>query len=476
MICTAVYFSSFFGNLHTETFSDLKSDDLYQSDFGRKIIQDSFRSDSAAGKAVSFSENFSLKNANYIRSRYFTQKGGERKDNSEKYGIFGTASPELYLSYDKGERKAYFLYSPLIYYNETYNLEKKVSSPVFHEILAGYSDSFGLLKTKVQAGQGLYRLDSYGFLFSGPAGFADLSLRISSLPFSLSFQNLVLNRRSGTLYRSADSEAGGAVLKKDKDAYFKSFQMMYFIYREFRNQTYTGFFPEDKKEFLPEGNFRYAGIELNSERFFRSEISTGAFTVKGKRDFRETDFNAHSVRKTDAYLGYLCLDFFFTERLSARAGGLRTSKDRNSRTDRRSNGFAGILSDPGIFGGHSSFLLSENISGKSPPAFRDLDSNSRPDFENKGLQMYSVSLNYNFEKNAFTGILNRAAGFTGTGYEFIFQWKYSSMNTAYPYYLLVSFCEAFLFSREENILLFSSEKTEKRREFQRIYFSLGTVF
>lgn len=477
LLKTILCFISVPGKISAETYSDLKSDDLYQSDFGRKTLKDSFRLDSAEKTIFSFSETFSLKNTNYFRTRYFTQKGGERKDSSEKYGIFGLASPELYLSYEKGDRKIYILYSPLIYYNETYNLEKKVSAPVFHEILGGYSDSFGQLKTKLQAGQGMFRTDSYGFLFSGPAVFADFSIRAGTLPFSFSFQNISLSRRSGTVYRSADSETDGVTLKKDKDTYFKSFQMMYYIYREFRNQSYTGFFPEDKKDFIPDGNFRYAGMELSTQRFFQSELSSGVFTVKGKRDFRETDLNAHSIRKTDAYLAYLCLDYYFTEHFSARAGGLRASKDKKNRTDGHSDGFAGILSDPGIFGGHSSFLLSENISGKSSPVFRDLDSNTRPDFENKGLQMYSLSLYWHFQnRNILTGFLNRASGFTGSGSEFILQWKQDRLNTDYPYYMLVSFCEAVILNKEENIVFFSSEKTEKRREFQRIYFSLGTVF
>ncbi|MBE7412286.1 MAG: hypothetical protein L6Q54_14505 [Leptospiraceae bacterium] len=468
--------------LNGESYSGHRLDDRLYVTGGRKKITQENRMTSIKEfiDTSSSNEGFRFYNLNFLNTNFYSQKGGDSSQKARQYSISGNISPEWTLAYTKNILTAYLVVSPILSYTEKNRIKKEVLKKNDFEALGGIQINFQSYSFNLEYGRGFQRLDSFGLFFSGISNFISLTSFAKNPKISLSFLGASFESRNNipttyeNIYR-ANKLYGSSILIREIPLIDWVSVFTYKLYEPMQVARQEGFHFA-KQDFYPLGNFLYSGIEIESEpiqKLAKSDI--GFISVKGFRDMGEYSNQKYDSKiSTSAYIAYL-QERFELKKFELRIGLLKSSKDKNSNTDRESNGYSAPLSSPRIFGGRSSFLLNENIEPLEEKIFSDAGELKKSNFENKGIQITNLSMTLHYSSNFEISVLvNHSQSRIGIGKEIILlgEYRFGEFNYFKNSFLLFSACIANVQTYKQNNIFFNEIKESKfNQEFLRFYFS-----
>ncbi len=470
-----------------ESHSNHRLDDSLYSSGGRKNITHENRLHSVleVSGSETHGDGFSFYNMNFLNTKFFSQKGGDNSQKAAKNLVSGIASPEFTFSFSKNSISYYLIASPILVYSEKAQVKKEISREADFEAIGGFTLNPKMLSLTFEAGRGFQRLDSFGLFFSGISNFANATFQLKGPGLSFSFLGASFDYKNKEVI-TAESISngnklyGGSILFK-KLPFLNWLNFFSYKLHEPLQVARPEAFRFSREDFHPLGNFVYSGLELESKplkNFARSDF--GFIGVKGYRDKGEYSNQKYNSRiSTFGYLGYFqeCLDF---DKLKFRFGILKSSKDKVSRTDRESNGYAGLITEPRIFGGRSSFFLNESIEPVNEKIFGEINEKQKSNFENKGIQITHLGATFNpISSLDVSLIFNHSLSRIGIGKELIILGQYSldKPESIKKSFLLFSACVANVKSYKQDNLFFNElPKSESNREFVRFHFSGVVAF
>lgn len=476
LILGSILFSTI---IRAESYSLHRNDDSFIIGGGRKKIT----SDNRLNSSLNLSEKenkkkeFSIDNLNFAGSKFNSQKGGNNEDIAARNSVSGYFSPEISLSYNNNFAVPYLIISPIVKYKEETHIKKEISKDPDFESIAGFILNSGSVSFTIEAGRGFQRLDSFGLFFSAITNFANTTFKIVEPNISFSLISASFDYEKKSIATSEKISNGnkllGAGILFGKLPFLNWLNIFSYKLHEPMKIARKENFRFHTEDFHPLGNFYYSGLEAESKpigNLARSDF--GFITVKGYRDMGEYSYQKYNSRiSTSGYIAYF-QERFDLEKLQFRVGILKSSKDKVSRIDKESNGYAGLLTEPRIFGGRSSFLLNENIQPFEERIFGDTEEKKKPIFENKGLQISNLSFVYKPTKNIdLSVIFNHSISRIGNGKEFILLGQYQ-LDEMKKSFLLFSACVAKVRSLKQSNLLYNEiPESIVEREFVRFYFS-----
>jgi hypothetical protein len=460
-----------------ETYPGYRQDDLLYVNYGKKNME--YQSRNQTGdlptNKINITNNTYLYNLNFISGKFNSQRGGLAEGMVSQYSSKAGVSTELGIV-RKEQNVSFFVTAGISQnYQEKYQLKKSISKAQVLEFIGGFDFTSNSFKTGVQFGKGFQRLDSYGILFSGQSNFTETFLHLSSLKTKLS-SFYIFPIMNNEIPKYDTRLIGGSIDSKFISG-FNTIKFIFFSYLEQQMLSEKQEIYFIRKDYESRGDFRYAGLELETNKILNTYFEAGAFRVTGKRiHTNPLSTGNYPFFKTDGRLYYLQLiNSFAFWKFSM--GGLFSRKDNGKRNDTQSNGFSGVSSDLRIFGGNSSFLLTANLNNGEIGPFSD-DLNDRPVYENRGIRLFNTSAGYNFwNKLRLNFLFNRAWGVFGKGLEGIVQGIYFIDAGVYNAFILISYCKAHV-TRDDIIPIFNNTIGVKKpdSDYDKIYFSANIVF
>ncbi|AOP34563.1 hypothetical protein A0128_12310 [Leptospira tipperaryensis] len=457
-----------------ESFPEYRLDDLLLLEEGKRDLKGKGRF-TFPKKETSDSSSFYV-NATLLY-RGLTQNGGKREEQADRSFSRGIASPEFGWS-QKGERfYQQILISPFLQYEESIIGTKTTTRGADGELLylSGWETPFW--KLGMEAGRGYQRLDRNGFLFVGFLNYGEFIAQWK--PMGLSFSAIGAQMQNSILYseRNADESArrisGGSLSISEKYG-LENFRIFYYLYQESRQDSVKGDLFLKESPFRPGGRYQYYGFEFSSAKVFGLSLDLDGIAVSGSREYGINAFQ--SYRTSLSTFGTLLGSKLNWERPEATyfLGGLYTSKDPNLRTDSDSNGYSGIRTDPRGYGGKTSFLLMESLLLQEGTVFHEDGTTSRPNYENKGIQLFQAGARKTWEKRwTAQAMILTSSSPLGRGWEGIGTAGFQSEHS----YILISLSYAVVDpQRQEKILFDEWAKKADKKEYSRIYLSAGVYF
>jgi hypothetical protein len=486
-ITVFLYFSI---SVLAESYKEHRADDLNYANQGRKTIVNQGRIETSIirKKQAEKEENPDNSESGFLLSTYLTpkfysQKGGDKEDLAGRYANQINFSPEL-VGYKKAANGKYMLLlAPIASYRENFQLKQSINRPVDTEFIAAWKLDNRDFSLNLEGGRGFQRLDAYGVLFNGMANYAETNFHWKPVNAKLSLVALSYNYKQENFKLRAndtnDKLFGGNILF-ERIHFINHLQVFNYLVIEPGQNAEKQYLQEDK-QFKPKGRFIYRGFEIKTKNFFKNtNFELGVFSVKGYRNYAENPYMSYNnISKTNAFLYYIAANFQF-EKWILRTGGLYTTKDKSSITNRSHNGYSSLLTDVRIFGGKSSFLLMETVNSKNGTVFREYDSIKENLYDTKGMELASVSISYNFSQSfQLTGIINHSSSSLGIGNEGIISALYqlSNTQTGNNGFLLASACIARINPvTKKNVLYEEIQVDPSIKEFTRFYISAGVYF
>lgn len=463
------------------SYSFYEMDDLSFTDFGRNY----FTTGRLQNQSTRFQHNkYSILDStkilytNYGYSRFYSQKGGDKEtDSTEKYTSVSGFKSEAILHYDSKIFSTYLLLAPNYKYIEKYHRKKERFHAKDSEAIYGFQLNTNKVLLVTEIGRGYQRLDYYGLFFSGMANYIEQGIYIKNLNSHLSIlglsysadsilQPIGKNQKENNLY--------GISFRKENISIFEYINIFHYTILETKQTSYNT--DTKGKGFKPYGKIQYIGLESLFRAISNLDFATGLIYAKGYRD-KSDSFYKSFLDRTDisSFLIYFIGEVGL-ENWNLYGGILYTSKDKKERKGNTDNGFSGVLTDPRIFGGMGSFLLTHNIDFRNPPVFTDLGDVRRPSYTNLGMQIVSFGLNYK-------GILspglvwNYGYSQVGKGFEILLNLKFSYNQSSFNSFGLLSLAKAFLAPFQKESFLYDEWKLAYRyKEFTRFYISCGIQF
>lgn len=414
-------------------------------------------------------ENLSIKS--YLTNTFFSQRGGTAEDLAARYGNKGNVSVELAFIHSFKKIKYFLVFAPSAIYQETYHLEKNVQKKFHSELIAGVEYDSQSVTFGLEGGYGYNRLDSYNLLFSQYGHFSNLLIGLKKLNIQYAFTSIYYNVFEPYNYQftSQLDRLYGNSISFIKLPYTKNFLLYYYkVYQpKYSQQDIFGKIQITQ----PLGDFQYYGLEYKSDQLLYSlTVQMGGIKVNGYRDYAQNSFDHLNHRiYTSGYLYYGSVQSMY--KLNITFGYLETSRDEVFRRDKHSNGFFGIASDPGIFGGKSSFLLMESIHSNLDKTFHEYLDPKKNQFENKGIKMlhlrYFLKL-LNYLDFQFT--FNQANLVQGLGREGIFGLVFKLINSDFQRgFIFLSACKAQIQINDTE--KWEMNKSPDKKEYNRFFVS-----
>jgi hypothetical protein len=394
----------------------------------------------------------------YIFSKNFSQRGGLQKEEAGKSNSRTWINPELNYSSKGGLFNYYFLMSP----NIQYDTQKfKTESKDFYydgELLTGFEKTFKNSKINFELGRGYQRSDAYGFIYMGFGNFAELSWKWNQLKLG----SLVNKHQTGWNQ--------GNTIQWESDSWIESVRLYHYQYFQ------TLYNQSENNVNLPKGSFQYKGMDIRFKWNQSNLVELGAFQVEGIQKYST---NTIEFEKIIGSIGYGIYRKTLDQNLIS-IGGLFSTRDKDSesKNDKTREGYNPILSEIRIFGGKSSFLINENISGSAPLVFGDLENPYNKGFSNNGINLVGLELTRTLNSHSFSLLTNTSYSGLGRGAEGILRWIYHPQeNEKSKGYISASVCLARVRPiTPEKIYLSDWETQGPIREFFRLYLSMGILF
>ncbi|TGL68643.1 hypothetical protein [Leptospira kmetyi] len=458
-----------------ESYSRYKLDDLLLLKDGKKELTGKGRFDETEKEIETKPGNFYFNATGLYRG--LTQKGGTQEEQADRSFSRGIASPEVGFR-NKGERVYHkILISPFLQYEENVNGTKTTTRGADGELLwiAGWESP--LFRIGLEAGRGYQRLDRNGFLFVGFLNYGEFQFHWK--PLGITASAIGAQLQNSPLYTERDRNesprriSGGSVQVLE-NSIVQNFRIFYYLYKESRQEIVKGDLFLNASPFRPYGQFQYYGFEFASAKFFGLRFDADAIHVTGSRQYGLDAYRSYQTsQSTNANLFGTKLVWERPE-ASYFLGGFYSSKDGDLRTDRNSDGYAGIRTDPRGYGGKTSFLLMESLLLQDGAVFSEDGTASKPNFENKGIRLVQLGIQKNWEQKwTAQGMIFSSSSPMGHGWEGILTGGYQSEYS----YILMSLSYAYVDPQREKRILFEEWRTkEEIREYSRIYLSAGVYF
>lgn len=462
-------------SVEAESYSGYRLDDLLLLKDGKKDLNGKGRFDETEKEIEAKPGNFYANATGLYRG--LTQKGGSREEQADRSFSRGILSPEVGFR-NRGERFYHkILISPFLQYEESIIGNKTATRGADGELLWITGWESPTLRVGIEAGRGYQRLDRNGFLFVGFLNYGEfqfhwkpLGITASAIGAQLQNSPLVTERDRN---ESLERISGGSVQILE-NSILQNFRIFYYLYKESRQEIVKGDLFLNASPFRPYGQFQYYGFEFSSAKFFGLRLDADAIHVSGSRQYGLDAYRSYqTLQSTSANLFGTKLVWERPE-ASYFLGGFYSSKDGDLRTDRNSNGYAGIRTDPRGYGGKTSFLLMESLLLQEGNVFSEDGTASKPNFENKGIQLLQLGVQKNWEQKwTAQGMLLSSSSPMGHGWEGILTGGYQSEYA----YILMSLSYAYVDPQQEKKILFEEWRTkEVIREYSRVYLSAGVYF
>ncbi|WP_241548239.1 hypothetical protein [Leptospira yasudae] len=413
----------------------------------------------------------------FVLYRGMTQNGGTREEQADRSFSRGILSPEVGWT-TKGERLySKILISPFLQYEESILGTKTVTRGADGEFLWITGWDSPSLRIGIEAGRGYQRLDRNGFFFAGFANYGEFQFEWK--PLGLSANLVGAQIRNSPLFSTRDraespQRISGGSLQLSENKFVQNFRIFYYSYQESRQEPVKGDFFLQAAPFRPYGKFQYYGLEFSSAKFFGFRLDADAIRVLGVREYGIDAFQSYQTRQSTN--GGLAGARIVWEREEASyfLGGIYTSKDSDLRTDRNSNGYAGLRTDLRGYGGKTSFLLTESLLVQEGTVFREDGTASKPNYENKGFSLFQIGVRKKWRETwTAQGMILTSSSSLGRGWEGIATAGYQSEFS----YILMSLSYAYVDpQRERNNFIDEWRTKEPIREYSRIYLSAGIYF
>ncbi|WP_425528950.1 hypothetical protein [Leptospira yasudae] len=426
---------------------------------------------SASGSKQKFYAN------GFVLYRGMTQNGGTREEQADRSFSRGILSPEVGWT-AKGERLySKILISPFLQYEESILGTKTVTRGADGEFLWIIGWDSPSLRIGIEAGRGYQRLDRNGFFFAGFANYGEFQFEWK--PLGLSANLVGAQIRNSPLFSTRDraespQRISGGSLQLSENKFVQNFRIFYYSYQESRQEPVKGDFFLQAAPFRPYGKFQYYGLEFSSAKFFGFRLDADAIRVLGVREYGIDAFQSYQTRQSTN--GGLAGARIVWEREEASyfLGGIYTSKDSDLRTDRNSNGYAGIRTDLRGYGGKTSFLLTESLLVQEGTVFREDGTASKPNYEHKGFSLFQIGVRKKWRETwTAQGMILTSSSSLGRGWEGIATAGYQSEFS----YILMSLSYAYVDPQKERKNFIDEWRTkEPIREYSRIYLSAGIYF
>nr|WP_232380739.1 hypothetical protein [Leptospira ainlahdjerensis] len=409
--------------------------------------------------------------------RGLTQNGGKREEQAQRSFSRGTVSPEFGWAQKKNRFYQKILISPFIQYEESILGTKTVTRGADGEVLYLSGWETPTWRIGIEAGRGYQRLDRNGFLFVGFLNYGEFLARWK--PIGLSFSAIGARMQNSNLYSEKNPDesprriSGGSLSLSEKLG-IENFRIFYYLYQESRQEAIKGDLFQKESPLRPYGRYQYYGFEVSTAKISGWSLDLDGIVVSGFREYGTNAFQSYGTSLST--FGTLLGSKLNWERSEATyfLGGLYTSKDPNLKTDSDSNGFSGIRTDPRGYGGKTSFLLMESLLLQEGTVFQEDGTSLRPNYENKGLQLFQAGTRKTWEKRwtAQATILTSSSPM-GRGWEGIGTAGFQSEHS----YILTSLSYAIVDPQKEEKVLFDEwTKKADKKEYSRIYLSAGFYF
>lgn len=393
----------------------------------------------------------------YITNKFYSTKGGNPSDRAREYQNQFSISPEFSLE----KNNFYLIFSPNIKSSEKYNLVRERKSKLEPELVFGKEWKYNSIQFNLELGRGFIRFDSYGIFFNQISNYFEFSFQVKE-NFKISFLAFEKNKKTFEEKIGISPKFFGLSFLGKEFLVFKSFQVFYFQNSQPKQISEKRILEPDK-EFIPKANYHYFGSEFKTKNFFENiNFELGLFYQNGKKYLNEYSFQKENELLTKSGLIYFItnLDFHTTK---FRLGGIyQRVKNKNSFED---NSFFVIGSNPRIFGGKSSILISESL----------VEQDRIEKIKNTGFQILNFSLV--FEPVSYFQIsflLNQ--GRINDRYKGIEPILIFSILPTENLFFNISFSSAKLIDLKRNLSYNEFQLESEKLEFNRVYFSGGAVF
>ncbi len=418
-----------------------------------------------------FHSNYEIYTGGFFRS----QKGGSTRDEAGKYQSTALGNSEVQFFYKSSSHLFSFILGPRLLASESKVFEKKKESVWDAEGIFGYTTNLHKFRIHLEGGRGWQRLDGFGFLYNGMSNYGQLQVEVNE-KFSLAFHSINFKQEEESLkpnvWNHSRKQLTGMSLRSTDFLFWENLQIFHYHYLE-PNLTLSesGIFPANLY-----GSFLYSGLEFRSIKFWQETAIDFSFVrTTGIRKNKTAPWTENS-NATNANLFYSSIHGSISEYFIA-FSGLFTTKDRNSRTDSDSNGYAAPLAEPRVLGGYSSFLLYQSIYLPNDNVFSEFYNKQKPGYENKGIRMYGIQFGKKFYESLRGDLfINRSSSEIGNGNEMIL--KLTKQFQGFKEgFVSGSICYATADSNKRIILISEPfTQTEKQKDFLRIYVSAGFQF
>ncbi|RHX90132.1 hypothetical protein [Leptospira stimsonii] len=409
--------------------------------------------------------------------RGLTQDGGKREEQAQRSFSRGIISPEFGWVQKKTNFYQQILVSPFLQYEESLIGTKTVTRGADGEFLYLSGWETPSWKLGAEAGRGYQRLDRNGFLFVGFLNYGEFFAQWK--PLGLSFSAIGAQIQDSILYsernrNESPRRISGTSFSLSDHYGIQNIRIFYYIYQESRQDPVKGDWFLKENPLRPYGRYQYYGFEFSSAPKAGLSLDLDGIVVSGLREYGLNAFQ--SDRTSVSTFGSMFGTKLNWQRPEATyfIGGLYSSKDPNLRTDSDSNGYSGIRTDPRGYGGKTSFLLMESLLLQEGTVFREDGTASRPNFENKGLQLFQVGARKTWEKRwTAQAMLLTSSSPMGRGWEGIGTAGFQSEHS----YILMSLSYALVDPQKQEKILFDEwTKKADKKEYSRIYLSAGVYF
>ncbi|TGK15339.1 hypothetical protein EHO98_15315 [Leptospira stimsonii] len=450
---------------------------------GTKEETESFGVDSNSGEIRGDDTRNDLRpdSSFYLRAtmlyRGLTQDGGKREEQARRSFSRGIVSPEFGWVQKKTNFYQQILVSPFLQYEESLIGTKTVTRGADGELLYISGWETPSWKLGAEAGRGYQRLDRNGFLFVGFLNYGEFIAQWK--PLGLSFSAIGAQIQDSILYsernrNESPRRISGTSFSLSDHYRIQNIRIFYYIYQESRQDPVKGDLFLKENPLRPYGRYQYYGFEFSSAPKAGLSLDLDGIVVSGLREYGLNAFQ--SYRTSVSTFGSMFGTKLNWQRPEATyfIGGLYSSKDPNLRTDSDSNGYSGIRTDPRGYGGKTSFLLMESLLLQEGTVFREDGNASRPNFENKGLQLFQVGARKTWEKRwTAQAMILTSSSPMGRGWEGIGTAGFQSEHS----YILMSLSYALVDPQKQEKILFDEwTKKADKKEYSRIYLSAGVYF
>ncbi|XDD49099.1 hypothetical protein AB3N59_11750 [Leptospira sp. WS92.C1] len=470
-----------------ESYPAYRQDDLLLLEDGKRELKTKGRFSLPKNKSQSSDPNANVVESQTTDSHFYaigtafyrglTQRGGIREEQANKSFSRMILSPETGWV-KKGERfYQQILISPYLLYEERINGTKTITKGSDGELLFLTGWESPDFRVGIEVGRGYQRLDRNGFLFVGFLNFGEFLFNWKTT--GISFSALGAQMQNSVLYternrRESPQRISGGSLSVSENRWIQNFRIFYYLYQESRQESVKGDLFFTSEPFRPYGRYQYYGFEFSSTKWKGIRLDLDGIKVSGFREYGIDAFQSNQTSRTTG--GILFGSRLYWERPEAIyfLGGFYTSKDGELRTDRNSNGYAGIRTDPRGYGGKSSFLMMESLLLQEGNVFQEDGSVSKPDFENKGIQLFQMGIRKTWDQKwTLQSMILSSSSSLGRGWEAVGIAGYQSEYS----YILMSFSYAAVDPQKEKKVLFDEwRKNEAIKEYSRVYLSAGVYF